>query len=199
MALKDLLQSAPLPPTPITDRPPGITCDRYQRGEGKRCAHYGAGGLCALPGIPICTEWQKANAPTPCSLPVVAAPVVGPPTPRPRARDLFGNPIQIPEQPPKPKPVAPTTPAAPPRPERSIAVDLLRGLTTEDLESFRALGVEVLLHSESYGELWLVPAYTGKPRKEITPEHAATVVRVVSVFPGSHVVAFVSAAKEPKP
>jgi hypothetical protein len=72
----------------------------------------------------------------------------------------------------------------------AIDVDQLRGFTTDDIESFRALGVEVCLHSEAYGELWLVPAYTGRPRKEITPEHAATVMRVLSVFPGSRVTAF---------
>jgi hypothetical protein len=41
----------------------------------------------------------------------------------------------------------------------------------------------VQLRSDTYGELWLVPAYTGKPRKEITPEHAATVMRVLDGVP----------------
>jgi hypothetical protein len=72
----------------------------------------------------------------------------------------------------------------------------LRGYTTEDIESFKKLGVEVCLSSESFGELWLVPEYTGHDRKELTPEHAATISRVLEAFPGSRVVSF---EKSPKP
>jgi hypothetical protein len=189
MALKDLLRPAPPPPTPADERPPGVTCAKYTRGEGKRCVHYVANGACALPDEFMCVEWLKVNGPKPAadapkSLPVVQAP-------KPQARDLFGNPIAPSAEPPKPKPAAVVAPiASKPAAEPTIDVDRLRGFTTEDIESFKALGVEVQLHSETYGELWLVPAYTGKPRKEITPEHAATVMRVLSVFPGSHVVAF---------
>jgi hypothetical protein len=81
----------------------------------------------------------------------------------------------------------------------AVDVDQLRGFTTEDIESFKALGVEVLLHSETYGDVWLVPAYTGRERKEITPEHAATLARVMSVFPGSHIVSFEKTAKTNNP
>ena len=90
-----------------------------------------------------------------------------------------------------PKPDADAQPA--------VDVDQLRGFTTEDIESFKALGVEVLLHSETYGDVWLVPAYTGRERKEITPEHAATLARVMSVFPGSHIVSFEKTAKTNNP
>jgi len=206
MALKDLIRSAPPPPTPADERPAGITCEKYTRGEGKRCLHFQQGGTCALPDEFVCTEWQKHNGPNKRALPLVAAPavesapiVVEPPKPLPPARDLFGNPVALPEE--LPKPVAQAITAATPRPasEPAIDVDQLRGFTTEDIESFNALGVEVQLHSETYGELWLVPSYTGKPRKELTPEHAATVMRVLSVFPGSHVVAFEKTAREAKP
>jgi len=44
-----------------------------------------------------------------------------------------------------------------------------------------------------------VPAYTGQPRKEITPEHAATLARAMSVFPGSHIVSFEKTAKGATP
>jgi len=71
-----------------------------------------------------------------------------------------------------------------------VDVKRLRGFTTEDIESFKALGVEVCLQSESFGELWLVPAYTGQPRRELTPEHLATVLHALSVFPGSRVTGF---------
>lgn len=192
MALKDLLRPAPPPPTAPGERPPGITCEKYTRGEGKRCVHYVSNGACALPDELMCVEWLKANGPKagePWGLPVVVEPPK--PEPQPQARDLFGNPVELPEEPPKSRPVAAAAPVAPkPASEPTIDVDQLRGFTSQDIESFKALGVEVQLHSETYGELWLVPTYTGKPRKEITPEHAATVMRVLSVFPGSHVVAF---------
>lgn len=35
--------------------------------------------------------------------------------------------------------------------------------------------------------------------KEITPEHAATLARVMSVFPGSHIVSFEKTAKTNNP
>lgn len=189
MALKDLIRPAPLPPTPAAERPPGITCAKYTRSEGKRCVHYVSNGACALPDEFMCVEWLKANGPKPAADAPNPSPVVE--TPTPQARDLFGDPIAPSAEPPKPKPAAVVAHiASKPAAEPTIDVDRLRGFTTEDIESFKALGVEVQLHSEIYGELWLVPAYTGKPRKEITPEHAATVMRVLSVFPGSHVVAF---------
>jgi len=189
MALKDLIRPAPLPPTPAAERPPGITCAKYTRSEGKRCVHYVSNGACALPDEFMCVEWLKVNGPKPAADAPNPSPVVE--TPTPQARDLFGDPIAPSAEPPKPKPAAVVAHiASKPGAEPTIDVDRLRGFTTEDIESFKALGVEVQLHSEIYGELWLVPAYTGKPRKEITPEHAATVMRVLSVFPGSHVVAF---------
>ncbi len=203
MALKDLIRSAPPPPTPAAERPPGITCEKYTRGEGKRCLHFQQGGTCALPDEFVCTEWQKHNGPNKRALPVVeAAPVVvEPPKPPPIARDLFGNPVALAEESPKPKPAASAVTAAPAKPasEPTIDVDQLRGFTTADIESFKALGVEVLLHSETYGDVWLVPAYTGRERKEITPEHAATLARVMSVFPGSHIVSFEKTAKTNNP
>jgi len=208
MALKDLIRPAPPPPTPADERPSGITCEKYTRGEGKRCIHFQQGGTCALPDEFVCTEWQKHNGPNKRALPIVAAPaveaasvVVEPPKPLAPARDLFGNPVALHAEPPKSKPVESAITAAPPRPasEPTVDVDQLRGFTTEDIESFKALGVAVQLHSETYGELWLVPAYTGKPRKEITPEHAATVMRVLSVFPGSHVVAFEKTPNHERP
>jgi hypothetical protein len=68
--------------------------------------------------------------------------------------------------------------------------DPFRGLTAEDIESFKALGTEVRFEAEGLGEWWLVPAYSDKDRKEITPEHAATIARVLTVFPGARVVSF---------
>ncbi len=187
MALKDLLHSAP-PPTPAGERPPGITCEKYTRGEGKRCVHYASNGACLRDDEFMCVEWLKANGPKPThALPVVVEP------PKPDARDLFGNPLpEVATPPPTQKPSAPPASIAKAATDAqpTVDVDQLRGFTTEDIESFKALGVEVLLHSETYGDVWLVPSYTGQGRKELTPEHAATIARVLSVFPGSHVIAF---------
>jgi hypothetical protein len=202
MAIKDLVKPE-LPRTPAAERPPGITCEKYTRGDGKRCIHFQQGGSCALPDEFLCTEWQKHNGPNKRTLPVVApAPVAGPPDPV--ARDLFGNPlpeVAAPARAPKPSTPAPIALAPKPAPDVQSAVDVdqLRGFTTEDIESFKALGVEVLLHSECYGDVWLVPAYTGRERKEITPEHAATLARVMSVFPGSHIVSFEKTPKTNNP
>ena len=201
---------APPPPAPFT-------CPHYTPLPGsKRCKDYQEGGTCTRPDMFLCSEWLKRNA---HRLPVVQSADVMPPStpaavvvqaaqppaieasPMREARDLFGNPIVAVEPSAKPKPTAAVRNVPPPvKPPTdmtpTIDTDRLRGLTTEDILSFKALGVEVELHSEVHGELWLVPAYTGKPRREITPENAATVMRVLSVFPGSHVVAF---KKTPNP
>lgn len=170
MALKNLLRPTP---TPAAERPPGITCPKYVRGEGKRCLHFKSSGACALPDEFMCVEWLKRN---------------GPPSS---------------DAPPAPARAATSAPSAPAsQPETPIKTECLgdlRGLTTEDIASFKALGVEVRLKSEAYGDLWLVPAYTGQARKELTPEHAATVVRVLTAFPGSQVISFEKHSQPERP
>jgi len=157
MALKDLIRPTP---TPAAERPPGITCSKYTRGEDKRCVHFRAAGACALPEEFMCVEWLKANAPASAPAAQTDAPANGTGADRTKA---------------------------------------LSDLTTEDIEAFKALGVEVQLTSEGYGDLWLVPAYTGLPRKEITPEHAATVMRVLRAFPGTRVVAIEKHSQPERP
>jgi len=182
-----------------------FTCPHYDPKPGsKRCRHYLDGGPCARPDEFMCIEWLKANG---HAVPSPPDPASSKPNGKPEpkkdaesrvATDLFGNPL------PKPEPVARPTrqvePAPPaPRPASDDAAEdtpPLRGLTTEDIEGFKALRVEVCLSSEAFGEVWLVPEYTGQDRKEITPEHAATICRVLEAFPGSRVIAF---EKDPKP
>lgn len=205
MAIKDLVRPELPPPTPAAERPPNITCEKYTRAEdSKRCIHFQQGGTCALPDEFVCTEWQKHNGPNKRTLPVVAAaPLVEEaPAPKPVARDLFGNPLPEVARP-APALRVSTTPAPTTLATRVVAtteptvdVDQLRGFTHDDIESFKALGVEVCLESDACGEVWLVPEYTGQDRRELTPEHAATLARVLSVFPGSRLVAF---HKSPKP
>lgn len=60
MALKDLI---PPTPTPAAERPPGITCEKFLRSEGRRCAHYLASGACSLASEFMCVEWLKLNGP----------------------------------------------------------------------------------------------------------------------------------------
>ena len=58
------------------------------------------------------------------------------------------------------------------------------GFSEDELASFRALGIEVLIRT-AVGEFWLVPAYTGKPgRVELTPEDALRVGLVPVLFDG---------------
>ena len=145
-------------------------CPKREPLADGRCKHQLPTGCCALPDELTCIEWVSSRQPTQKSLPGVPAPAPKPAVAPPKAR-----PVQ----------------AAPPTgPQPSVDVTRLRGFTADDIESFKALGVEVCLQSESFGELWLVPAYTGQPRRELTPEHLATVLHALSVFPGSRVTAF---------
>ena len=186
-----------LQPTPATQRPPGVTCEAYVRGEDKHCLHYRPGGGCTLPGVGTCTEWLKVNrqARPPSD-------VATPPAPVPPAKssqvpvDLFGHPL--PEAGSKKFAPAPVAKHARPTAHaivQELDAEGLRGLTDEDIASFKALNAEVCFSSETYGQVWLVPAYTGQARKELTPEHAATLVRVLSAFPGSRVMSFEKSAE----
>ncbi|RKH94221.1 hypothetical protein D7Y15_42825 [Corallococcus sp. AB030] len=191
MALTHYLQ-----PTAAQHRPPGVTCEAYVRGEGKHCLHYRTGGGCTLPSVGTCTEWLKVNRQLQAPREEVAPPAPVPPAKStPAAVDLFGHPL--PEAGSKRPAPAPASKPAPPAPSPAVKeldaeapLSGLRGLNDEDIASFKALNAEVCFHSETYGEVWLVPAYTGQARKELTPEHAATLVRVLSAFPGSRVMSF---------
>ena len=169
-------------------------------GQGKRCLHYVPNGTCALPDGFMCVEWLKRNAPPQGhvrSLPVLVAsePRLGGHDQPQVERDLFGNavsPSASSTKSPVPS-LAPVKPAVTPVP--SIEVSDLPGMTAQDIQSYRELGLEVRFRAEACGDVWLVPAYTGQPRQEITPEHAALILRVLSVFPGSLLVAFERSAK----
>lgn len=175
-----------------------FTCPHYAPLPGtRRCRSYQDGGTCARADLFLCIEWEKRNR---HRLPstgdhadeVVAAGVTvatsEPPAPR-TPTDLFGNPapeLALPKA--KPTRAIPCPTSSPHVGSDQETRPPPRGLTTEDIESFKALNVEVCLRSEALGEVWLVPAYTGRDRREITPEHAATICRVLEAFPGSRVV-----------
>ncbi len=63
-------------------------------------------------------------------------------------------------------------------------------LTADDIESFKALDVEVRLETADGDEVWLVPERTGQERTELVPEDLEVVTRVHDVFPGASVKAF---------
>ena len=195
--------------TAVSAESSGFSCPHYTPLPGsKRCKDYQEGGTCARPDFFLCTEWERRNR---NRLPAVSG------STGPAARDdtkvddfaegraaavptdLFGNPAPELAMP-RHEPRAPATPAPvtePPRPsDDTEGRPPRRGFTDEDVESFKALGVEVCIRSEDYGEVWLVPEYTGHDRKELTPEHVATISRVLEAFPGSRVVSF---EKSPKP
>jgi hypothetical protein len=189
------------------DRPAGITCPHYEALPGrKHCRHYLDNGGCSLPTEFMCVEWMKANghlAPDATQKPAAAAPE----SPLRQALassplDLFGNPNpdyrSTDTGSPAPSSSRREASSTVPSPAMSMPTDDAdttdrspqRGLTTEDIDSFKALRAEVCLSSDAFGEVWLVPEYTGQGRKEITPEHAATICRVIEAFPGSRVVSF---------
>ncbi|MFZ5787458.1 MAG: hypothetical protein ACOY3Y_13535 [Acidobacteriota bacterium] len=198
MSLADRYQSRPAKST-------DFACEHYDAlPDGKRCRHYLQGGACARSDEFMCVEWLRANghaAPSPAPAPAEPAKQPEPKPPAPKvATDLFGNPLPDPprpaptKQPPQRAPALHVVRDPAPAEER----EPLRGYTTEDIEGFKKLGVEVCLRSEAYGEIWLVPQYTGSDRKELTPEHAATISRVLEAFPGSRVVSFEKSPKQEK-
>jgi hypothetical protein len=155
-----------------------ITCPKYEPVTGtKRCRHYHANGACGLPDEFMCVEWLKANGharPTPVTPTATSA--VG--------RDLFGNPVIESRASVAPPPSARVEGPA----VRRDDVPIVRSLTDVDIASFKALGLEVRLATEEVGDVWIVPAYTGAPRRELSIEHAALVAAVCSAFPGARVV-----------
>jgi len=173
------------------ERDTGFGCPHYEAVAGKkRCRHYLDGGSCARPDEFMCVEWLRLNK-------------KAKPAPKTKgSTDLFGNPVPEPK---KPKRTTPTQQrptvamsSTAPVPEVVEEREPLRGLTTDDIDGFKKLGVEVCLESEAFGEVWLVPEYTGQDRKEITPEHAATIARVMEAFPGSKVVSFEKSPQQGK-
>ena len=153
---------------------PTITCRRYEARPGtKRCRHYLDGGSCGLPDEFMCIEWLKANGHTaPAPLPPLDKAPASLPSPAPGFR------------------LEPPLSSTPP-PERRPTNDeapVVRKLTTEDLAAFEALGREVCLVTEDCGELWIVPAYTGRDdRTELSVRDAATLAALCIAFPGARV------------
>jgi hypothetical protein len=165
---------------------PNIDCPKYQpRASSKRCEHYLDGGACALATEFMCVEWLKRNGRAvpqehpshgaspaqPGFLPGLAPPAATRATPAPEVAAAR----------------VPFVPTIEPSPVRSPA---RAPITPEELASFKALGMELRLDLDEVGPVWLVPRYTGQERKEITPEHAATLRLLLEAFPGARIAAF---------
>lgn len=141
---------------------PTITCPHFKPAPDGRCAHVLPNGSCALPDELGCVEWERQA--WSASIAHTAPP---------------SAPSTVPEREP---------PAS--RPLEPIAATTLLGLTRADLAKFKSLRVEFCLRGEHFDELWLVGSYTGKPRRELTPEHALMLLSVLAAFRGSWVTAF---------
>ena len=164
-------------------------CPKYAADvSGRRCTHYLKGGSCALADDFMCVEWLKANG---------RAPPEGHPALVLQQTDLFGLPVpaskSVARKPKLSKPAATSiaahSVAVPPVDEHNEACALVP-IPKENIESFKALGVEVCLTSDELGEVWLVSDSRDASRKEISIEHAATLCLVVGAFPGAKVVSF---------
>lgn len=167
------------PSLPITRGGEGYTCPHYVPAEGaKRCRSYLGNGACERPDQFMCVEWLKVNGQQD--------------NPVAQVLDLFGAPApELDGR--KSAPAEATQPASPaprtPTPGRDLP--LVRNLSDTEIASFRALGAELCVESETCGPIWLVSEYTGDPaRKELRIDHAATLATVCAVFPGARVAAF---------
>jgi hypothetical protein len=168
------------------DCKPNIDCPNYLPLSGsKRCQHYLDGGACALATEFMCVEWLKRNGravpqdhPSQGATPAQSAflPGLAPPGP---ARAT-----------PKPEVAAPQASSVSPAEQPPVSAPARAPITPEEIASFKSLGVELRLDLDEIGPVWLVPRYTGQERKEITPEHAATLRLLLDAFPGARIGAF---------
>jgi hypothetical protein len=152
-----------------------VTCKKFERAPSGLCKHYTEAGYCALPDELVCVELSKQKQArreqARTSKPAVQ-------------RNLLGEPVPV--VPEKPAPRKPPPAQVTPTPKRSTATqpNTPFGLTQEDVDRFKADGIEVLLESAG-GDIWLVPELTGADRQEMTVEHLATVIHVAGILPGA--------------
>jgi hypothetical protein len=195
-----------------------VQCEHYQSdGKSRRCRDYLDGGGCARPDQFMCVEFLRRNpgrgarvaAKRQSAEPAAAEPVAvrrdasenaqqqsGPPEIGPKHQggpafeamrgvphDLFGVPVQ--SQPARPRrEMAASTPPSEKR-ER-----FLGPVTDEHVAALERRQLEVCVRSEAFQELWLVPAYTGEQRNEMTFRDAATLAALCAAFPQAAVTSF---------
>src|SRR3989339_879774 len=128
-----------------------VTCPKYAPElNSKRCTHYLNKGACSLATEFMCIEWLKANKQVlPTDHPVFTPQQTslfdgGSLGPTPKAKSTYqSKPQHQPEYP------SPQLTAHEPQ--------VLQVISKEDIESFKALHVEVCVHSDTLGDIWLVP------------------------------------------
>lgn len=152
----------------MAQNPPSQTCPKRQPLADGKCRYRLVSGCCSLPYELTCVEWLLERQSGQKALPKTHRSSVERDVPPAQFVSSAQSPTSEVQQPASPR----------------------RGLTPEAIENFRALNVQVCLWSETNGEFWLVPAKTGQPRTEITPEHLATIAQALDVFPGSVITAF---------
>lgn len=188
-------------------RPPGITCNKFvaDAKSSKRCARYLKGGSCDLDTEFLCVEWLKKQHPE--RFDGTSQQTTDPTGP---ATNQTGLPdIQPPATPAraKPKHVSPvTTPPGQLRDrERGVAGNLTEQPATLarseplGLDRVNALAnqeYEVCLEGWGENEVWVVPAYTGKPRVELSYVDMATLRELLVVLPGARVKQITSGPKK---
>lgn len=195
---------------------PSVECPLYEPLPGsRRCSYYRDGGVCSRPDVFMCVEWLKANGQL-VQIPATKASARGN---EPPAKEMRSEIPQVPPPARRGQRSEELLAFAPrdvgqralfssaPRGEAPRREPVRRGqvahactetqrvqpppagLTEADLASFKALGIAVRIATEAAGDVWLVPQYTGKDRKEIRIDHAAAIVAICSTFPGSMVTA----------
>jgi hypothetical protein len=183
--------------TNAEDHKPNIDCPKYLPLPGsKRCRHYLDGGACALASEFMCVEWLKRNRRAvlqdhpghgATTAPPALSSGLAPPAP------TLPTPPATVHATPEPGNFAASVPAVPQAEPLPVPAYARAPISEAELASFKAIGVELCLDLDEAGPLWLVPRYTGQARKEITPEHAATLRLLLEAFPGARIGAFETA------
>lgn len=153
-----------------------IACPHYRAITGtRRCESYVEGGTCARPDHFLCVEWQRANAHRLPGVPV-SSPAAPSSTSETR-EERMGEVVQL-----RPKDARSSAPRA------QIGEGHGQGLFQMDLGSLARRGLRACIGSDTLGEIWLVPEYTGTHERELTYEHATLLSAVCAAIPGARVI-----------
>jgi hypothetical protein len=168
-------------------RDSSIECPHYVAIAGtRRCRSYLDGGGCAREDTFLCTEWLRKNPPQRATK--QSTPMASPPQVPAASTDLFGQVVRV----------QPSSTSGESKRSRTSAIplpaqtapSLARPITEDQIRALEALGIELCVRADAIGELWLVPAYTGAERNEMTFRDAATIAAMCAVFPGAEVTQF---------
>ncbi len=183
-----------------------FNCPHYTPLDGKHCKDYREGGNCFRSGMK-CSEWLKVNPSTLLTISFTPA-QPGSETNQAEApqeqldsamqENLFDGAEPVtPSQKRNPKtrltPEQASYAKSKEKEKEKEQMDVLLpppGMTDEHIESFKRLRAEVCIDTKYCGPVWLVPEYTGQSRKELTPEHYATLWHVTELFPGASLTSF---------